>query len=85
MSNALDKYNIANLKNKSNRTFTYYSISLMKNISGIFTRGFATRENTSFGGSFGEEKFNLTLKKSNILYFSLQQSPKPSVQDGSRI
>ena len=42
-------------------------ISLMNTKSGIFTRGFATREN-SFWCSFDEIKIDLTQKKSNILY-----------------
>ena len=41
----------------------------MNTRSGIFTRGFATREKYCFCCSFGEIKVDLTLKKSNILYF----------------
>ena len=43
-------------------------ISLMNTKSGIFTRDFATRENTAFWCSFDEIKIDLTPKKSNILY-----------------
>ena len=40
----------------------------MNTKSGIFTHGFATRENTAFVVHFCEIKIDLTLEKSNILY-----------------
>ena len=40
----------------------------MNTKSGIFTRGFATRENTAFVVHSIKIKIDLTLKKSNILY-----------------
>ena len=40
----------------------------MNTKSGIFTRGFATRENTAFVVHSVKIKIDLTLKKSNILY-----------------
>ena len=48
-----NKLNYCNFKKNRNRKFDYFCersfcISLMNTKSGIFTRGFSTRENTAF-------------------------------------